>query len=99
MQVGLFRLKSLMGSLDDQLKAPETSILERLQVGGCEYRGLLLWGRCAGRQRTAAAAPAAWLVRVEWRSLLAPAWQLVRLAAGPMLQPVGVPFSSCRLHC
>lgn len=30
--VGLFRLKSLLGSVDELLKAPETSIEQRLQV-------------------------------------------------------------------
>lgn len=37
-KVGLFRLKSLLGSLDDLLAAPETTILQRLKVGqmhGC----------------------------------------------------------------
>lgn len=32
-KVGIFRLKSLLGSLDDLLAAPETTILQRLKVG------------------------------------------------------------------
>lgn len=40
--VGIFRIKTLFGSLDDLLSRPETSILDRLRV---RTRGLLL-GLC-----------------------------------------------------
>ena len=33
LRVGLFRVKSLLGSLEDQLRQPEMSIQQRLQVG------------------------------------------------------------------
>lgn len=42
LRVGLFRLKSLLGSLDDLLAAPETTTLQRLQVGGCLKAGATL---------------------------------------------------------
>ncbi len=32
--VGVFRAKSLLGSLDDLLREPETTTMERLRVGG-----------------------------------------------------------------
>ena len=59
-KVGIFRLQSLLGSLDDLLAAPETTTLERLRVrcrrgacGALAGRGV---GPCLGRGGARAAA-------------------------------------------
>ena len=49
--VGLFRLRSLLGSLEDLLRQPETTTLQRLKVGGLGG-GLRGWaGRWQQRSR------------------------------------------------
>lgn len=42
-KVGIFRLKSLLGSLDDLLAAPETTILQRLKVRLMFFEGGTAW--------------------------------------------------------
>ena len=48
LRVGVFRLRSLLGSVDELLAAPEVTTLQRLQVGGCD--GVVVWCR-GGRGR------------------------------------------------
>jgi hypothetical protein len=50
--VGLFRLKTLLGSVDDLLRAPETTIEQRLQVGAGWVEGAAgeRWEYCSGRR-------------------------------------------------